>query len=134
MRLAAAISLLASAANAGTLAEVFLYEPPQCVIVREDIACLSACALGAALSPEMRNYGILGWHMAYERDTVQPSFTSELYQRILMSRAYHGPTYDDLSETTPSLFWIEGEIVNWRDIKDHTVLSSTTALIGCSNE
>ena len=131
MRLALAISLAATAANAGTLGEVFLYDPPQCVTVGADVACLSACALGAALSPELHNYGILGWHMDYERDTMQPSVLSELYQRILMSRAYHGPSYDDLSETSPSLFWIDGEIVNWRDIKDHTVLSSTTALIGC---
>lgn len=134
MRLAVAISLLASTASAGTLGEVFLYDPPQCVTVGADVACLSACALGAALSPDLQNYGLLGWHMAYERDTMHPSVLSELYQRILMSRAYHGPTYDDLSETTPSLFWIDGEIVNWRDIKGYTVLSSTSALIGCSND
>ena len=131
MRLALAISLAATAASAGTLGEVFLYDPPQCVTVGADVACLSACALGAALSPDLQNYGLLGWHMAYERDTMQPSVLSELYQRILMSRAYHGPSYDDLSETSPSLFWIDGEIVNWKDLDDYTVVSSTSALIGC---
>lgn len=134
MRLAVVISLAATTASAGTLGEVFLYDPPQCVTVGVGVACLSACALGAALSPDLQNYGLLGWHMAYERDTMHPSVISELYQRILMAKAYHGPSYDDLSETSPSLFWIDGEIVNWKDLDDYTVVSSTKNLIGCENE
>ena len=131
MRLAIAISLAATAANAGTLGEVFLYDPPQCVTVGADVACLSACALGAALSPELHNYGILGWHMSYDPNTGQPTAASEVYQRLIMAQAHHGPTYDDLSETTPSLFWVEGDIVNWRNLSGYDIVSTPDSLMEC---
>ncbi len=106
-RLIAILLLFAFPASAGTLKQVVEYNPPQCVQVPNNVACLSACAMAAAMADELQNNGILGWHHAYDPETMEAA--GHILQFLLMTKAKHGPSYSEMSVTTPSLVWMYGD-------------------------
>lgn len=121
---------------AGTVGEIEEYDPPPCVFIPKDMLCLSACAFGSLKAKELIVEGKLGFHLPYNPDTMESDMNSRLWTLLFLHEYSEGRlSYFDVVNTTPSIFWIEGDLVDWHTLRNsYNVVSSVSDLQECPKE
>ena len=128
----AALTIAASAATAGTWEQVIAHPEGGCYVLDDSVAYLSAAAFAADKADELRGGGILGYHLPYDPKTKKSTINHSMMV-LKHWLKYGGPSPIDLSETTPSLFWVDGEIWKYpQDFAGYRVTSNPNDLKECS--
>ena len=115
-----------------------------CVHILAGVAALSEPAYAALKADHMIIDGVIGWHYTYDPRTGQTTAMNRLYSKLMIvaNRDKFGDLIEpnDLSDTTPSLFFVRGgpfdhQVVHWQDLRDagYEIKSTSEALLSCGD-